>query len=262
MSGPALRVDGLTVSYGGVLAVDGVSIAVDPGEVLGLIGPNGAGKTSLIDAITGFTPARGSVRIGDEALDGLPPHRRARAGLGRTFQSVELFDDLTVEENLRVAASDPRWWSPLVDAVRPRDRHAADVAWALDAVGLADAATAMPTELPTGRTRLVGVARALVRRPAVLLLDEPAAGLDTAESAALGHRIRAIAASGVAVLLVDHDMSLVLSACDRVAVLDFGALIATGPPAAVREDPRVIAAYLGTGAGGAAAAVPDAEGSS
>lgn len=258
MSGPALRVEGLTVSYGGVLAVDGVSLTVERGEVVGLIGPNGAGKTSFIDAVTGFTAARGTVRVDDTALDGMPAHRRARAGLGRTFQSVELFDDLTVEENLRVAASDPRWWSPLVDAVRPRDRHAADVAWALDAVGLADAAAEMPTELPTGRTRLVGVARALVRRPAVLLLDEPAAGLDTTESAALGRRIRAIAASGVAVLLVDHDMSLVLSVCDRVAVLDFGALIATGPPTAIREDPRVIAAYLGTGAAGAAPVDPEA----
>lgn len=258
MSGPALRVEGLTVSYGGVLAVDGVSLTVERGEVVGLIGPNGAGKTSFIDAVTGFTAARGTVRVDDTALDGMPAHRRARAGLGRTFQSVELFDDLTVEENLRVAASDPRWWSPLLDAVRPRDRHAADVAWALDAVGLADAAAEMPTELPTGRTRLVGVARALVRRPAVLLLDEPAAGLDTTESAALGRRIRAIASSGVAVLLVDHDMSLVLSACDRVAVLDFGALIATGPPTAIREDPRVIAAYLGTGAAAAAPVDPEA----
>jgi len=248
MTGEALRVDELTVSYGGVLAVDGVSLSVTSGEVVGLIGPNGAGKTSLIDAVTGFTPARGRVRVGGEPVDGLAPHRRARAGLGRTFQSVELFDELTVEENLRVAASDPRWWSPFVDALRPRDRHHEDVRWALDAVGLADAADLMPTELPTGRPRLVGLARALVRRPAVLLLDEPAAGLDTSESAILGGRIRAIAGSGVAVLLVDHDMSLVLSVCDRVSVLDFGRVISTGTPSTVRDDPRVIEAYLGTSA--------------
>jgi branched-chain amino acid transport system ATP-binding protein len=257
VTGAGLRIDGLTVSYGGVLAVDGVSLEVPSGEVVGLIGPNGAGKTSLIDAVTGFTASRGRVRIGDRSLDDLPAHRRARAGLARTFQSVELFDELTVEENLRVAASDPRWWSPFLDAIRPRDRHGEDVAWALEAVGLADAADAMPTALPTGRTRLVGVARALVRRPEVLLLDEPAAGLDTSESTALGARIRAIADSGIAVLLVDHDMSLVLSVCDRVAVLDFGTIIAVGPPAEVRDDPRVIAAYLGTGA--APTTAPDGE---
>ncbi|MFM7270517.1 MAG: ABC transporter ATP-binding protein [Actinomycetes bacterium] len=249
MSGPVLQVDELTVAYGGLLAVEGVSFAVAPGEVFGLIGPNGAGKTSCIDALTGFTPARGRVRLGDRPIDELPTHRRARAGLARTFQSVELFEDLTVTENLTVASSDPVWWSPIVDAVRPR-RTTADVAWALEAVGLTELGTARPSELSHGQRRLVGVARALVRRPTVLLLDEPAAGLDTVESAALGRRIRDIASTGVAVLLVDHDMGLVLSVCDRVAVLDFGHLIATGTPAAVRDDPVVVAAYLGTGTTG------------
>lgn len=246
MTDPVLQVDELTVAYGGLLAVEGVSMTVAAGEVLGLIGPNGAGKTSCIDALTGFTPARGRVRLAGRTIDELPTHRRARAGLARTFQSVELFEDLTVGENLAVAAADPTWWSPIVDAVRPR-RTDGDLQWALDAVGLGERATARPSELSHGQRRLVGVARALVRRPRALLLDEPAAGLDTTESAALGVRIRAIAATGIAVLLVDHDMGLVLSVCDRVAVLDFGHLIATGTPAEVRDDPAVVAAYLGTG---------------
>ena len=246
MSAPVLQVDELTVAYGGLLAVEGVSLTVTAGEVVGLIGPNGAGKTSCIDALTGFTPARGRVRLDGRPIDELPTHRRARAGLARTFQSVELFEDLSVAENLAVASADPAWWSPLVDAIRPR-RADHDVRWALEAVGLGDLGAARPAELSHGQRRLVGVARALVRRPTALLLDEPAAGLDTAESAALGRRIRDIAASGIAVLLVDHDMGLVLSVCDRVAVLDFGHLIATGTPAEIRDDATVVAAYLGTG---------------
>ena len=249
----ALEVNELTVSYGGLLAVSGVSINVAPGEVVGLIGPNGAGKTSLIDAVTGFTSSRGRINVDGVSVDGLSAHRRTRLGLSRTFQSVELFDDLTVSENLLVAASDPTWWSPIVHMIAPnfgRANGAVDVQWALDAVGLSAMGSSLPTSLSHGQSRLVGVARALVRRPKAILLDEPAAGLDTQESRLLGARIKEIAGTGIGVLLVDHDMGLVLSTCDRISVLDFGEIIAVGTPIEIRSDKRVLEAYLGTSRSG------------
>ncbi|MBJ7381120.1 MAG: ABC transporter ATP-binding protein [Acidimicrobiia bacterium] len=245
----ALDVNELTVSYGGLLAVSGASINVAPGEVVGLIGPNGAGKTSLIDAITGFTSSRGRIAVDGVSVTGLSAHRRTRLGLSRTFQSVELFDDLTVSENLLVAASDPTWWSPLIHMIAPnfgRGNGAMDVEWALDAVGLSAFGESLPTSLSHGQRRLVGVARALVRRPKVILLDEPAAGLDTQESKLLGIRIKEISATGIGVLLVDHDMGLVLSTCDRIAVLNFGEIIAVGTPVEIRNNKLVLQAYLGT----------------
>lgn len=240
-----LEVRGLSVSYGGLVAVDAVDLDVGDGAIVGLIGPNGAGKTTCIDAVCGFVAASGHVVLDGRALDGLPPHGRARAGLVRTFQSVELFDDLTVRENLLVAAAPTRWWSLLADALAPR-RTRVDVDWALDALGLTDAGDARPRELPAGARRLVGLARAIVSRPRVVLLDEPAAGLDPSESAALGERLRALPALGISVLLVDHDMHLVLGVCEEVTVLDFGQVIARGTPAEVRADPAVARAYLGT----------------
>ncbi len=241
-----LRVAGLSVSYGGVRAVDDLDLRVEPSTIVGLIGPNGAGKTTTIDALCGFTPSRGVVDIDGRRLDGLAPHQRARAGLVRTFQSVELFDDLSVRDNLAVAALPIRWWSPFVDAVWPC-RRAVDVEWALDAVGLRDAIDARPPDLSHGQRRLVGLARALAGRPRLLLLDEPAAGLDTRETEALASLLRAVPGLGIGVLLVDHDMGLVLSVCERVVVLDFGRAIADGAPDAVRVDPAVVGAYLGTG---------------
>jgi branched-chain amino acid transport system ATP-binding protein len=243
-----LNVDALRVTYGGVTAVDDVDLEVPAGKVVGLIGPNGAGKTSTIDALTGYhAPSSGRVAFDGDDITRLRPHVRARRGLVRTFQSVELFDDLTVEENLLVASQRMGVLTALRDLLLPIGEHPRDaVDWALEECGLTDVRDRFPTELSHGRRKLVGVARALAQRPRLVLMDEPAAGLDTDESAELGRRLRALPDAGVTVLLVDHDMSLVLSVCDEVVVLDFGRVIARGTPAEIRNDDSVIAAYLGT----------------
>ncbi len=244
---PVLEVTELTVEFGGLRAVDDVSIRVDREHIMGLIGPNGAGKTTTIDALCGFvTHIHGHVELAGQQIETLPPHQRVRAGLVRTFQSVELFDDLTVRENLLVAATPTRWWSPMIDAIAPRrSARDIDVDGALDIVGLRLLAEARPIELSHGQRRLAGVARALATQPKVVLFDEPAAGLDPHETAELGNVLRALPGMGIGVLLVDHDMTLVLDVCDELTVLDFGRVIATGSPTAVRDDPAVIAAYLG-----------------
>jgi branched-chain amino acid transport system ATP-binding protein len=242
-----LRATGLGVSFGGVHAVHDVSLEVGARELVGLIGPNGAGKTTTIDALTGFVRHRGRVLVADRDVSEDPPHRRAAAGVARTWQSLELFDDLTVLENLRVAADRSTGRSTLADAVRPGRRRADEdgVAWALDTLELGRVAQAYPPALSLGQRKLAAVARGLAARPGVLLLDEPAAGLDSAESLELGAVLRRVVDEGTSILLVDHDMALVLGVCDRISVLDFGQVIATGPPDAVRADPRVVAAYLG-----------------
>src|SRR5215475_6255882 len=220
----ALRTSGLSVRFGGVHALSDVSLEVKEGELVGLIGPNGAGKTTLIDAISGFVNYTGRAELSGADLGGLPVYERARRGLARTWQSTELFDDLNVTENLTVAS---------------RDGAVTD---ALSLVGMNWAAEAMPTQLSSGQRKLVGVARALVAKPAVLCLDEPAAGLDTVESEELGVCLRRLADQGQSMLLIEHDIGLVLGICDRVVVLEFGKVIAEGAPEVVRQDARVIAA--------------------
>ncbi|WP_426574495.1 ABC transporter permease subunit [Aquihabitans sp. McL0605] len=230
-----LAVDELTVRYGGVVAVNEVTLEVGAGMIVGLIGPNGAGKTSVIDAITGFAPARGTVTLDGNDISGLKPHARVRAGMGRTFQSLELYDDLWVEENVSVAAF----------GSGQADREDA-IAAALARVGIGALSERPAGDLSQGERQLVSIARACVAEPEVLLLDEPAAGLDGTERTRLADRIRDIAGGGTGVLLVDHDVSLVLGVCDLIYVLDFGRVIAHGPPSAIRSDPAVAEAYLGS----------------
>jgi branched-chain amino acid transport system ATP-binding protein len=246
---PRLATEGLTVSHGGLLTVADVDLRVGPGELVGLIGPNGAGKTTTVDAISGFVAHRGRVLLDGDDLSDAPPHRRARAGLGRTWQTVELFEDLTVRQHVELAARPARVCDVLTDLVRPR--RPALPAGALDDLladlGLGDVADEVPTSLPYGHRKLVGVARALAGSPKVLLLDEPAAGLDDDESRTFGARLRALVDDGLSILLIDHDTRLVMDVCDRVVVLDFGSVIAEGSPDAVRSDDRVVEAYLGVG---------------
>ena len=228
-----LAVSNLSVTFGGVHALSDVDLEVRDGELVGLIGPNGAGKTTLIDAITGFVPCTGHVTLDGHDIGRMAPYARARRGLSRTWQNTDLFDDLEVGENVTVAA-----------------RGDADPEQVLGLVDLAWAAPAMPDQLSEGARKLVGVARALAGHPRLLCLDEPGAGLDARESEELGRSLRELADRGQSTLLIDHDMGLVLSICDRVVVLEFGRVIADGPPESVRRDERVIAAYLGGGGAG------------
>jgi branched-chain amino acid transport system permease protein len=225
-----LAVRDLSVSFGGVHALSDVALDVREGELVGLIGPNGAGKTTLIDAITGFVTCTGRVELDGQDIGRMAPYDRARRGLSRTWQNTDLFDDLEVRENVTVAT-----------------RGGSDPDQILGLVDLAWAAPAMPDQLTEGARKLVGVARALAGDPRLLCLDEPAAGLDARESEELGRSLRDLADRGQTTLLIDHDMGLVLSICDRVVVLEFGRVIADGPPEIVRQDERVIAAYLGGG---------------
>jgi branched-chain amino acid transport system ATP-binding protein len=244
-----LDVRGLRVTYGGVVAVSDVDLQITEGEVYGLIGPNGAGKTSLIDALTGYhRPAAGTIHFDGRDITRMRPYRRARAGLARTFQSVELFDDLTVDENLLVASEHAGVRHALRDLFLPaQEPDRTKVDWAIAVCGLEEIVDRYPREISTGQRKLVGVARALAQSPRLVLLDEPAAGLDTEESLALGERLRSLPDEhGVTVLLVDHDMGLVLGVCDRILVLDFGREIAKGTPEQVRSDPGVLEAYLGS----------------
>jgi branched-chain amino acid transport system ATP-binding protein len=243
-----LATEKLSVSYGGVQALADVDLEVEAGTLVGLIGPNGAGKTTLIDAVGGFAPSSGRVVLDGRDVSGTAPHRRARGSLGRTWQAADLFDDLSVRENLRVAAGRPGVRAGLRQLVAGRQDEVAAVDEALAQLGIEELAERGADELTQGQRKLVGVARALAGRPRVLCLDEPAAGLDTKESRDLGRRLRRVVEGGTAVLLVDHDMGLVLSVCDQVVVLDFGTVIARGRPDEVRRDRDVIQAYLGRAA--------------
>ena len=229
----ALVVEGVSVAFGDVQALCDVGFALRPGSITGLIGPNGAGKTTLLDVVSGFLrPTSGQVVLDGHPVTSLPAHRRARARLGRTFQTVELFDDMSVAENLLVAAE-------TAGVSRQRAVEAAHAA------GLDGDDPRLAGGLSHGDRKRLALARAIVGGPAVLLLDEPAAGLDPDERRSLTDVVREVATQGAAVLLVDHDLGFVLETCDRVIVLDFGTVIADDAPSAIAADPAVAAAYVG-----------------
>jgi sulfate-transporting ATPase len=243
-----LEVRDLVVRFGAVTAVDGVSFTVRPGEVLGLIGPNGAGKTTIIDAVTGFVrPAAGSIHLDGAPIDRWPAHRRSRDGIGRSFQSLELFEHATVEDNLRVACDARALVDYCRDLVAPPSRPLPPAAVAAArALQIDDATGVRVTDLPYGQRRRTAIARTLATAPSVLLLDEPAAGLDAAELGELAGVVRRLAAErGLAILVVEHELTFVMEACDRIVVLDFGRTLAEGSPAEIAADPAVVAAYLG-----------------
>jgi sulfate-transporting ATPase len=244
-----LSIEHLTVRFGAVTAVDDVSFIVTPGEVVGLIGPNGAGKTTIIDAVTGFVrPTAGEMSLNEVRLNRRSATQRARLGLRRSFQSLELFEDISVEDNIRAGADtgDAKSW--LTDLIWPGTHALPSTAVsAIHEFDLELHLQDLPDALPYGRRRLVGIARAVASGPSIIMLDEPAAGLDETESRELASLIRRLADDrSMGVLLVEHDVGLVMATCDRIIVLDFGQVIATGTPAEVRENPAVKEAYLGT----------------
>jgi branched-chain amino acid transport system ATP-binding protein len=250
--GSVLEVRDVSVRFGGLTALDAVSLTVEPRQVLGVIGPNGAGKTTLLNVLCGFTrPDEGQLLIDDRHYRDLRPHRLAGLGIARTLQGVGLFQGLSAIENVMIGANSRAaagFTSALLGLPRSgRDerRLRQEAGQALDRVGAAEAADARPSELPYGMRKRVALARALAARPKLLLLDEPASGLAEDELAELGGLIRELAGQ-MSLVIVEHHMDLMMSVCDALVVLDFGKVISRGSPQEIQDDPAVTAAYLGT----------------
>ena len=236
-----LRTDDVAVRFGGVQALSGVNIDAEAGRITGLIGPNGAGKTTIFNVISGLqAPTRGKVFLDGSDVTGRSVHQRARLGLARTFQRLEIFGSLTVRDNVRVAVEMRRRFT------RTRMDVGAATAELMDRTGIHHLADQRADTLSTGQARLTELARALATGPRLLLLDEPGSGLDSSESEAFGNLLVELAAEGLGILMVEHDMELVMKVCSWIHVLDFGVKIAEGGPEQIRADERVQAAYLGT----------------